>query len=176
MVRPEVFQAVVEILGMNPAIDAFALRGNLQVQDYWGPDSEVSDAFGVSWEASRCGLLWANPPFSELSRVLCKARADVAHIIFCAPEWSSQNWFSELQSMAVKIVRVESGNPVFTFLGQTVGNTKWGVDFALLCGHELKCSWYQMWWMSLSRAQKRKERRRRTREKWRCRGDGGSWQ
>ena len=170
-VRRQVVEEVLKALKVQPKLDAFALKDNARCSRFWGPNSpEVKDAFAVKWDANQ--LMWANPPFSMLQAVLDKVRRDEGHLVLCAPSWEDKYWYKSLEDMSVATAKVEAGQPIFLFRGQDIGSTRWPVVFVLLCGHRRRCSWDEMVWRSLSRAQKRKSRRRRVWQRFQ-EGDGG---
>ena len=64
-VRKPVMTYILERLQLEtPTVDAFADHELFMCPRWWGPGSEVEDAFTQDWGKER--LLWINPPFSLL--------------------------------------------------------------------------------------------------------------
>ena len=85
MLDPPLFERVIMALRVKdrPEVDAFAEQHNAQLPHFWSPDV---DAFTKDWWGTH--PLWANPPFSMLTRVLYKVKTHGGYIILLAPEWS----------------------------------------------------------------------------------------
>ena len=91
-----------------PDIDLFANRLNAKVKWFcsWKPDPDAIhvDAFTICW--SNYSLIYAFPPFSLLTKVLQKIRAEEVECIIVAPLWPTQVWFPMMMGMAVDAPRV----------------------------------------------------------------------
>ena len=70
-----------------PDVDAFAAEGNNQIPKFW---SLTNDALGHDWGTPR--LIWANPPFSLIPRVMQKVMRGNVRTILIAPRWESIPW------------------------------------------------------------------------------------
>ena len=85
----------------KPGIDLFASRLNNQVKMYcsWKPDPKCSyvNAFSLNW--GEFNFIYLFPPFSLLSRCICKLREDNAKGIVIAPLWLTQSWFPRLMEL-----------------------------------------------------------------------------
>jgi hypothetical protein len=80
----------------QPNVDAFANSTNKRWEFHWGPRSQREDAFDVYWNYDAVGLIWANPPFSELDRVIAKAHRDGAKMVLIAPDWKSTAYYKKM--------------------------------------------------------------------------------
>ena len=78
-------QEVLTVLahGEQPARDCFASARNARFAAYW---DKGDDAFSKPWGGGE--LLWMNPPFSMISRVLDKISAENANVVLIAPQWT----------------------------------------------------------------------------------------
>jgi len=85
MLDPPVFWKVVRALSPTvvPSCDAFASPHTAQLSTFW---TATDDALRQDWVGS--GLLWANPPFSLLPRVLAKLRSEGGNCLLLVPEWA----------------------------------------------------------------------------------------
>jgi hypothetical protein len=60
------------------------------------------DSFGFDWgalQASSSHLLWANPPFSALERVVEKLANEPCKVALVTPNWEDRNWWKALQAL-----------------------------------------------------------------------------
>ena len=60
------------------------------------------DAFSFDWGALQEGtqeLLWANPPFGMIGRVAEKLLTEPVRLAMCTPEWDTETWWRELESI-----------------------------------------------------------------------------
>jgi len=93
--------------GMTCTLDAFACRATALLSRYCsaGPDPGAwrYDAFTVPWQEE---LLWINPPWELLPRVLFKLRSERARAIIIVPRWPSQSWWPTLLTMMVDEVEL----------------------------------------------------------------------
>ena len=65
------------------------------------------DSFSYDWGAllrSEEQILWANPPFALLSRVVAKLEEDACRVVLITPEKKEQAWWQPLSEMAEKSV------------------------------------------------------------------------
>ena len=58
-------------------------------------------------------FLWANPPFSQLDKVLTKLALEPTRLILVSPDWSSVYWSRLLEKLAVAQVLIEKGIPLY---------------------------------------------------------------
>ena len=42
-----------------------------------------------------------NPPYTRLTEVVEKVRADAAHVLFVAPRWEGRLWYKAAEKLAV---------------------------------------------------------------------------
>lgn len=57
------------------------------------------DAFSFNWGALQpdgSTLLWANPPFANLGKVVEKLLKDPCHIVMVTPQWEDKPWWTTL--------------------------------------------------------------------------------
>ena len=107
-VRSEVLQK----LGVDSSkviIDLFANRKNFQECLYC---TRQNSAWKYDWEKlleNPEHFLWANPPFSQLSRVLTKVALEPLRMILVTPDWSEVYWRRLLEKLSVAQVSIPQG-------------------------------------------------------------------
>ena len=103
MLKPSIFQQILEKMQFFPDVDLFASRLNHQLDKYvsWmpDPDSMVVDAFSISWSNIK---FYAYPPFSIVGAAISKIVQDQATGIMIIPHWTSQYWYPKMLSLLVK--------------------------------------------------------------------------
>ena len=115
-VLPELVEDILEQFKVRPEVDAFACNGNQQFARWWGPGSlEHEDAFTCDWGKE---LLWANPPFSLLQRVVQKIVKDAAHIVLVVPVWPRKDWYQEAENLSILTLSCPAGQQVFQLQGK----------------------------------------------------------
>ena len=103
-----------------------------------------------------------NPPFSIMARVIEKLKADAGHAILTMPAWHDQQWYKDAQELIKFKIIYPRGSNVFRDVNHNVLATMWDTEVCLICGHSPQCTVLHH---HLSKARKRKDRRRRTQEK-----------
>jgi hypothetical protein len=79
------FEEICDVMRVEPSVDAFSIPDSARLDRWWGPGSpEAANAFGQSWGEE---ILWANPPFYLLHKVLAKVLREGAHAVVILPEW-----------------------------------------------------------------------------------------
>jgi hypothetical protein len=101
------FDRIVEFSDLVPTVDAFAGTGNNQLPKYW---CKQTDAFKQDWSSE---ILWMNPPFSQMDRVIQKILEEEAQGILIIPYWPRFLWFTVLESIAVKWMDIEHTVPLY---------------------------------------------------------------
>ena len=98
---PTVFRTIQERWGPL-AVDLFASRLTHRLNRFfsWRPDPEAEawNAFTQDWGKTQ-GRLYANPPWSLVSKVLTQAQSQGVSLILVAPVWKTQPWYPSLLSM-----------------------------------------------------------------------------
>jgi hypothetical protein len=96
-------------------IDLFATAQNTQLPRFFAPfpqpGAEAVDALKQSW--SRPGILWANPPWALISRVLAKVQRENAQLAMVAPIWWSAPWFHRLLELSRDIIILPQSQDLF---------------------------------------------------------------
>ena len=99
-IKLEVLQTAWATLGVRPLIDMFAADHNHRLPQFWSwgpsPFALAQDAFSQSW--SHC-LMYANPPWALIPRMLAKTQMDCAHLVVCIPLWKGAAWWPYAMSM-----------------------------------------------------------------------------
>ena len=96
-VRTDLVQEVIDKFGVGtPTIDTFASDMNTRFPRKW---TKTIDAFAQDWSKER--LLWINPPFNKIDRVIKKIKEEKAKAIMIVPRWEHQKWWSDLQDIAM---------------------------------------------------------------------------
>ena len=132
MLHPSIFRRITQHWGV-PWVDLFASRLNHQVSRYVSrfpdPGAWATDAFQITWPEE---LVFANPPFGLVGRVLKKQSQSPGEMILIAPLWRSAPWFPELltrtSSPPILLPRIEElFLPVSKGHQLPVGNPLWRV-------------------------------------------------
>jgi Reverse transcriptase (RNA-dependent DNA polymerase)/DNA N-6-adenine-methyltransferase (Dam) len=89
------FEVACETYG-KPELDAFASSLNSQLPNYW---TIKDDAFTKAWGDYR--LLWMNPPFNVLGRVVAKVKSDQATVILVTPRTPDAPWWGHCDKMSL---------------------------------------------------------------------------
>ena len=91
----------------KPTVDLFASRLNFKVEHFcsYKPDPQATyiDAFSLDW--GKFELNYIFPPFSMISRCICKIQKDQAKALLIVPLWSAQPWFPGLLSILIDYPR-----------------------------------------------------------------------
>ena len=131
-------EQIINILGVTPSVDAFAMAPNQRFTRWWGPGScEATNAFSMNWGEEP--LLWMNPPFSLLREVIKKIERDRAHAIVILPEWKVKCWYREALELRLLDLRYPKGVHFFERPGTRKRPTPWPVRVMFLCGHNPQC-------------------------------------
>ena len=78
--------------------------------------TKSNSAFRYSWHKllrSSDDVLWANPPFSQLSKVVTKICLEPTRMILVHPDWNDQYWSPLLKEISVGRVQIASGTPLY---------------------------------------------------------------
>jgi len=106
MLLPEFVDMAVHNLGLagrHIGVDLFAAPTLKQCDLFITRDM---DSFTFDWGnlyAAQSGLLWANPPFHQLDKLVEKIRREPVEIVICTPERSTTEWWSALESMGKRV-------------------------------------------------------------------------
>lgn len=161
--RPMVNDIIMRLNTRTPTVDGFG-DAELHVWPrWWGPgSSECEDAFSMYWGSEP--LLWLNPPFTLLDRVVQKLMADRGTAILVMPHWQNQWFYDAVKPFVVRKQFYKAGTMLFETVSGTVGGTPWPVWALLLdCRRE--------GWQSVDlelQKQRTKSSNRRWRQKWKA--------
>ena len=128
------------------ALQSLGISGERVVADLFAKDSNTAsplfitkglDSFHFSWAALaplEDDVLWANPPFSILERVLAKASSEACRVILCCPVWPDAKWWAVLQAMEVARVLLPENESLFygVVKKEILPPPKWGVLVCVL--------------------------------------------
>jgi hypothetical protein len=135
--RRESFLRACDFFHVNPVVDAFATTSNAKVSRFWSrfwdPNAEAINAFDQSWTPQAVGgLLYLNPPFALLSKVVYKIIRDGAQALIVVPEWFSSPWWSDLHYCCVHpfVLRLSSTDS----MERSVNNPHWNLRVLLVDG------------------------------------------
>jgi hypothetical protein len=120
----------------KPLIDCFATSSNKRFPHHWGPGGIATNAFEEQWTFDMVGLVWMNPPYSEIPKVVDKIRRDKAKVIAVLPDWPTEKWFQEVWSMVKKYHHYPIGTDFFELQGKSYKLRKWGVWAMLIDNSE----------------------------------------
>ena len=93
--------------------DLFANQANAQEKLYC---TRQNSAFKYNWsKLSQMGkeILWANPPFSQLERVITKVVHNPCKIVLVSPNWPGRPWKRILDKIALCQFFVPPGEPLY---------------------------------------------------------------
>ena len=111
-IRRDVFQEL-GVPTSQICVDVFANHANNQEPFYM---TKANSAFRYNWSKllrSSSDFLWANPPFSQLSKVVTKFCLEPTRCILVHPEWVDQYWSPLPRDVTVARVEIKSGTPLF---------------------------------------------------------------
>ena len=96
LLNPPVFKQVCKQLRFKPSIDLFASATHCQIPRYFSkgydPKSVGQDAFCQDWQAESAP--YANPPWSEIPRVLAKVVKEQVRLLLVVPDCAMAPHFS----------------------------------------------------------------------------------
>ena len=84
----------------------------------------MRDAFDVQDWGSH-GLLWRNPPFSQLGEVVIKLIRDRDRAVLIVPYWPDQKWYHEAQPFIVRCMKFPRGTRVFDTRVGKIPGVRW---------------------------------------------------
>ena len=140
---PPEFIAAVEKRFGRISLDLAAHAGNTKAARWYGPGGEREDSFREKWAdpaLSGGGLLWLNPPFSDIGPWAAKCAAESqrgARVAFLVPASVGSGWFRDhvARHAAVNLLNDRicfDGKNVFpkdcmlALYGETPGMCIWG--------------------------------------------------
>ena len=109
MLLPEWRQWSLEKLGVanRPiAVDLFASPTMTAAPQFITRDM---DAFTYNWSKLNAiphTILWANPPFHALDKVVEKIQMEPCTIALCTPNWPDRTWFPQLQNIYMRRIEL----------------------------------------------------------------------
>jgi hypothetical protein len=161
--RPMVNDIIMRLNTRIPTVDGFG-DAELHVWPrWWGPgSSECEDAFSVHWGSEP--LLWLNPPFTLLDKVVEKLMADCGTAILVMPHWQNQWFYDAVKPFVVRKQFYKTGTMLFETVSGTSGGTPWPVWALLL---DCRREGWQPVELELQK-QRTKSSNRRWRQKWRA--------
>ena len=126
-------------LRYRPNLDMFASAANKVCPRYWAawmdPEAEAVNAFQQSWSAQRGRRLYANPPWTLLTKVLLKADQDGAELMLVHPIWRAAPWWPTLKAMTVETITLPDNEVVYLKAGlEPMPPPKWRTGVTLLQG------------------------------------------
>ena len=101
---PKIFESVCKQLAFIPEVDLFASEAHKQLNCYMTADPRYSRAIGCNafnYKLDRKYRLYANPPWSLISRVVTKIWEDKARVMMVTPTWRRAPWYEMLREMTV---------------------------------------------------------------------------
>lgn len=128
--RPIVNDILIRLAGpggqrLQPSVDAFADE-QLHVCDrWWGPGSDVPNALDIPWGGEP--LLWLNPPYSMMGKVVTKIKQDGAKGVLICPHWTTEPWYKEVKQIACRSYFYRQGTLMFEVPEGVMPGTKWPV-------------------------------------------------
>jgi predicted aspartyl protease len=89
-------------------VDLFANQRNHQEEFFC---TRKTNAFSFDW-SEICGvnqILWANPPWTQLSKVLAKILINPCRIVVVLPKWKKEKWFELFEKLAKQKYEIPAG-------------------------------------------------------------------
>ena len=127
----------------EPEVDCFAAAHNKRFERFW---SKTDDAWKRPWDQEHHQLLWMNPPFDQIQRMVEKLRRDKARAIVVVPGWQQTPWWNRLQDIVVNQMRLPKRRGIFLKEGREAmpppSWTVWAflVDGSILDNENAACS------------------------------------
>ena len=116
-----------------PTTDAFASSWNHILPEWWSwrhhPGASAVDAFAQKWKIPG-KLLYINPPWTLINKVLRKLIREQAEAVIVVPDWPGVPYRRLLMSGWVEMERLEPHRGMFWTNTQPMPAPRWG----LLCG------------------------------------------
>ena len=129
MVNDKYFGIICSRLGW-PVTEVFADQELHRLRYWFGPGSDMPDAFATTWDYPTNGYLWVNPPFDEntITRTINKMLKDGSQGILIVPAWEEKSWYNAVFVHCRKKYFVPEGEELFvTANWESAGPTRWGV-------------------------------------------------
>ena len=123
-------------------MDLFANHHNAQFEKYCvedDPAGRIPNAWSIDWaDAQGEGMLWANPPWKSIPKLLRKVRETKTTVAIVAPVSPQNQWYGELLSLAVAdpIVLPRAANTFLREGKEAKGATPWGMTAVWLVSGE----------------------------------------
>ena len=135
-VNPSLVQKILKEFDAGiPEVDVFAAEHNKRFEKYW---SEADSAWKHPWDQGHHQLLWMNPPFDQIEKMVDKLRKDRARAIVIVPGWRQSGWWERLQDIVVNQMVIPRGKGVFLREGHDpMPPTSWSVWAFLVDGNIL---------------------------------------
>jgi len=122
-IRSETFGEVVDSIGVGePIINSFSTPSNTLCEKFWDLQR---DALSQSWTGRR--LLWMNPPFSLLEKVVTRIACEKEECFLLCPNWKTTLWWVKVQALCAKAHFFPPGTRQFETERGPSGPIKWGV-------------------------------------------------
>jgi hypothetical protein len=117
---PHIRDQVLKDLGVpkdNIVLDLFASKDNSLHPVFIDREQ---NAFTFNWESLCAGhdkLLWANPPFSLLDKVITKVILEPCTMVLVTPEWRDYPWWKPLDQLTISRVYLPMFQPLYRLDG-----------------------------------------------------------
>ena len=75
-----------------------------------------NSAYRYNWSKLRSNdnqILWANPPFSQLAKVVTKLCLEPSRMVLVHPDWRDEYWTPLLKSITDHRIEIKSGKPIY---------------------------------------------------------------
>ena len=102
---PRIFALACKWLEVRPQVDLFASDVHHQLDEYYSvdqsdPNAKGIDAFNFVWESPP--VLYINPPWTLIGKVLAKIIHDQAYALLVTPEYRRAPWQPMLDQVIIK--------------------------------------------------------------------------
>lgn len=114
-VCPKLRQEILGKLGIKKTdveVDLFASHLDAQEKKYMTVENS---AWRYNWQklSQGAGILWANPPFEEMGKLLTKACLEPCRMVLVTPNWEKYGWKKMLEEITLKRHVIAPGTPIY---------------------------------------------------------------
>jgi hypothetical protein len=88
------------------------------------------DAMTFRWSTLHTNsdsILWGNPPFHMLEKIVDKIQQGPCEVALCTPEWTDQNWWKTLQQLSNKAIQLPGHRRIYkgAYCKQPLRQNEW---------------------------------------------------
>ena len=114
-------------------IDLFASHSDNQERKYMTVENS---AWNYDWKklSEKGDILWANPLFQDVEKVITKACLEPCKLILVTPDWKNESWRATLRKIAIDTREIKAGIPLYerATSSQLLAGPRWNTHVTLL--------------------------------------------